>query len=77
MTKKENVLEAFSRGAMPLMTGYIFDSMRGEYDKFGRSIFRVLWRGVDARGHNVASGIYFYRLHTESFSAVRKLMLLK
>ena len=39
--------------------------------------YRVRWDGADAQGRQVASGVYFYRLHTEAFQAVRKLMLLK
>ena len=39
--------------------------------------YRVVWDGSDAIGRSVASGVYFYRLNTTQFNAVRKLMLLK
>lgn len=35
------------------------------------------WDGRDATGHEVASGVYFYRLKTEGFSETRKMVLLK
>lgn len=39
--------------------------------------YRVVWDGSDAIGRSVASGVYFYRLNTTQYNAVRKLMLLK
>jgi hypothetical protein len=38
---------------------------------------QVLWDGADERGVRVASGIYLYRLHTDGFTAIRKLVLTK
>jgi flagellar hook assembly protein FlgD len=37
----------------------------------------VIWNGTDDRGHSVPSGVYFYRIQAEGFSATRKMMLLK
>ncbi len=37
----------------------------------------VQWFGVDDGGHEVASGVYFYRLTAGEHSEVRKMMLLK
>jgi len=37
----------------------------------------VFWDGKDSNGHPVSSGIYFYRLGAESFSARKKMILLK
>jgi hypothetical protein len=37
----------------------------------------VWWNGTDQRGDQVASGVYFYRLETEEFSQIRKMMLVK
>jgi hypothetical protein len=35
------------------------------------------WDGRDEAGSAVSSGVYFYRMTTGSFSAVRKMLLLK
>jgi len=37
----------------------------------------VTWDGTDSDGVPVASGIYFYRISAENFSAAKKMMLLK
>jgi hypothetical protein len=37
----------------------------------------VVWDGQDENSNSVASGIYFYRISTEEFSATRKMVLLK
>jgi len=37
----------------------------------------VVWDGTDDAGHEVASGVYFYRLDTPAFSDERKMVLLK
>ncbi len=39
--------------------------------------YSVIWSGKDITGQTVASGIYFIQLHAESFSAARKIVLLK
>jgi hypothetical protein len=38
---------------------------------------RVAWDGKDERGNAVASGVYFYRVITPSWSATKKLIFLK
>src|SRR5262249_18476610 len=38
---------------------------------------QVTWNGLDERGAHVPSGVYFYRLETDDFTATRKLALLK
>jgi hypothetical protein len=59
------------------------------YDALGRTVttlvsdqleaghHSVTWRGTNERGEAVASGVYFYRLQTNSGSVSRKMMLLK
>lgn len=37
----------------------------------------VVWDGKNELGHQVASGVYIYRLHTGDFSTARRMMLLK
>ena len=37
----------------------------------------TVWRGVDAGGEPVASGIYFCRMETDSFRDEKKLLLIK
>jgi flagellar hook assembly protein FlgD len=38
---------------------------------------RVTWNGTDRNNHNMASGVYLYRLTGENFSRERKMILLK
>jgi hypothetical protein len=38
---------------------------------------RVVWSGVDANNRNVGSGVYFYRMTTDSFSSTQKMLLIK
>ncbi|NIP44217.1 MAG: T9SS type A sorting domain-containing protein, partial [candidate division Zixibacteria bacterium] len=37
----------------------------------------VIWDGKNLSGENVSTGIYFYRLYTESFTETRRMLLLK
>ncbi len=39
--------------------------------------YQVTWDGTDEFGNQLASGVYLYRLSTSSFSATKKMMLLK
>ncbi len=47
---------------------------RGEYLTKGKSYY---WNGKNDAGKNVASGFYLYELRTDSFSKVRRMLLLK
>ena len=59
------------------------------YDILGRKIntlasgyhqpnrYRAVWNGTDEKGFQVPAGVYFYRMNTETFSDVKKIILLK
>ena len=55
--------------------GQMVKQLVGEEQSAGR--YRVVWDGSNSIGRSVASGVYFYRLNTMQYNAVRKLMLLK
>jgi len=40
-------------------------------------VLEVVWDGTDANGSSVASGIYFYRATTDTFSSTKKMVLMK
>jgi hypothetical protein len=44
---------------------------------FEQGLHRVMWNGKDDRGRPISSGIYFYRLETESKILTRKMVLSK
>ena len=37
----------------------------------------IVWNGRDDSGRNVSSGIYFYKMHTDEYIAVRRMILMK
>ena len=39
--------------------------------------YEVIWDGRNEYGNKVSSGVYFYRLQSNNFSQVRKMILLK
>ncbi|MBC8415887.1 MAG: T9SS type A sorting domain-containing protein [Candidatus Cloacimonetes bacterium] len=39
--------------------------------------YNVIWKGIDKNGNIVPSGIYFYRLKSQSYSRIQKMILLK
>ncbi len=57
------------------MVGQVVRTLVSERQNPGR--YSIRWDGKDDRGLTVSSGIYFYRLTSEKFSDVKKLMLLK
>jgi hypothetical protein len=40
-------------------------------------VYDVRWDGSNDRGNRTASGVYFYRLRTDDYTAVRKLVLIR
>jgi len=46
----------------------------GVYD-VGRH--NIVWNGDDAAGRSVGSGVYFYRMSTQGYQSIRKMLLLK
>ena len=46
-------------------------------DKKTAGTHKITWNGRDSAGHPVPSGIYFYRLSTDSQQLVRKMLLLR
>jgi endonuclease I len=45
------------------------------HDQYVAGEHEVIWRGKDARGKNVASGVYFYSMHAGSFQSSHKMLL--
>ena len=50
------------------------DQQAGFYTDKGRAAY---WDGRSMRGESVASGTYFYQLHTRNFSAMRRMVIVK
>ncbi len=48
-----------------------------DHEKQSSGYHVVVWNGKDQAGQQVASGIYLYRLITEKFSIVKKMILMK
>ena len=46
-------------------------------DDLRANFYSVVWDGRNNRGEEVASGMYFYRIQADKFSAIKKLMLIK
>ena len=66
----ENVrLEIFN------VRGQIIKTLVNEPQEAGRH--GVIWHGTDNNGRAVTSGVYFYRLTTDSVSEIRRMLLLK
>ncbi len=46
-------------------------------DHYPAGNHKIVWNGIDAKGQEVSSGVYFYKLITEDKSITGKMMLLK
>jgi hypothetical protein len=57
------------------MVGQVVRTLVNERQAAGR--YSIRWDGKDDHGLSVSSGIYFYRIDTDKFHSVKKLMLLK
>jgi len=55
--------------------GQVVRTLVSDHQSAGR--YRVSWLGNNSLGHQVASGVYFYRIQADEFHSVKKLMLLK
>ncbi|MCK9282127.1 MAG: T9SS type A sorting domain-containing protein, partial [Melioribacteraceae bacterium] len=55
--------------------GQLVNVLVEEYQNAGRQ--KVSWSGKDSFGCSVTSGIYFYRIKTNGFSQVKKMILIK
>jgi flagellar hook assembly protein FlgD len=43
----------------------------------GSGTYTVSWDGKDLNGSKVTGGVYFYRLEAGSFTAVKKMLMVK
>lgn len=57
------------------LTGRRVKTLVSEVQGTGRH--EVLWNGTNDAGRSVSSGVYFYKLESNSFSKTRKMMLVK
>lgn len=56
--------------------GQLVNTLFNGVGKFGQN--KVVWNGTNSKGNSVSSGIYFYKLQTESgFKQTKKMLLLK
>jgi hypothetical protein len=46
-------------------------------EPYESGIHQIVWEGKDKNDRRVSSGVYIYRLQTESYTATKKMMLLK
>jgi len=56
--------------------GQLIKSLVSREEK-GPGRYQVTWDGMDNKGHQVSSGVYFYRLKAGDFMATRKMIILK
>jgi flagellar hook assembly protein FlgD len=44
---------------------------------FKTGLYNVVWNGKDESDRKVSSGIYFYKMKTDDYSSIKKMILLK
>jgi hypothetical protein len=70
LAKKSDVnLEIYNTLGQRVRTLYSGARSTGEYE--------TIWDGTNDNGGHVASGVYFYRLRTGEYNAVRKLVMIR
>ena len=57
------------------LKGQRVKTLINEYKPAGE--YSVVWNGRDDNGQSVGSGIYFYKMETEDYSAVKRMVLMK
>ena len=55
--------------------GQLVNTLLNEYISTGAH--SIIWNGSNAQGHPQSSGIYFYRLQTDTFSETKRMVLMK
>jgi flagellar hook assembly protein FlgD len=66
----------------PFVTLEIFN-IRGEKvktlinEKLPAGNHQIIWNGKDDNNKSVSSGIYFYKMNTDEYSAIKRLILLR
>ena len=46
-------------------------------DDFKAGQHNLIWNGTDQNGRNVSSGVYFYKMSTENYNSINKMILMK
>ncbi|MBC8366228.1 T9SS type A sorting domain-containing protein [bacterium] len=57
------------------VSGRLLRVLKDEH--YGAGRYEAEWNGRDTRGNALPSGVYFYRLESEDFSATKKMVLVK
>lgn len=46
-------------------------------EELSAAYHNIVWNGKDDRGRNVSSGVFFYRMRTEDYNEVKKMLMIK
>ena len=68
------ILTIYDTNGQPVRQFGLGHQAAGRYQNRSRAIY---WNGKNEFGEQVASGVYFYHLSTEDYSATRKMLILK